>query len=113
MFNLRKPTVLRSLILKTVFFFKIRLEFKFQEHSYREVSIQEQNRILISRISWKFFFSRTVWKFLFQEQTRILFHEQSFNMFKNRQDLFQEKSRRFHFKNNWKFNFMKKLEFSF
>ena len=90
------------------FFFKIRLEFKFQEHSYREVSIQEQTRIIISRTSWKFFFSRTVWKFLFQEHTRILFHEQSVIMFKNRQDLFQEKSRRFHFKNNWKFNFMKK-----
>ena len=55
MFNLKK-TVLRSLILKTVVFFKIRLEFKFQEHSYREVSIQQQTRILISRTSWKFFF---------------------------------------------------------
>ena len=60
-----------------------------------------------------FFFSRTVWKFLFQEQTRILFHEQSFNMFKNRQDLFQGKSGRFHLKNNWKFNFMKTLDFLF
>ena len=29
-------------------------------------------------------------------------------MFKNRQDLFQEKSRRFHFKNNWRLNFMEK-----
>ena len=29
-------------------------------------------------------------------------------MFKKRQDLFQEKSRRFHFKINWKCNFMKK-----
>ena len=55
MFNLKKTIVLRSLILKTVFF-KIRLEFKFQGHSYREVSIQEQTRILISRTSWKFFF---------------------------------------------------------
>ena len=53
------------------------------------------------------FFSRTVWK------TRILFHEQSFNMFKNRQEEFQEKSRRFHFKNNWKFNFMKNWNFYF
>ena len=92
---------------KNRFFFKIRLEFKFQEHSYREVSIIEQTRILISRTRWKFFFSRTVLK------ARILFHEQSFNMFKNRRDLYQEKSRRFHFKNNWKFNFMKKLEFLF
>ena len=34
-------------------------------------------------------------------------------MFKNRQDLFQEKSGRFHFKNNWKFNFILKNEFLF
>ena len=32
-------------------------------------------------------------------------------MFKNRHDLFQEKSKRFHFKNNWKFNFMTKIGF--
>ena len=32
----------------------IRLEFKFQELSYREVSIQEQTRILISKTSWNF-----------------------------------------------------------
>ena len=60
-----------------------------------------------------FFFRITVWKILFPGQTRITFHEQSFNMFKNRQDLFQKKSGWFHFKNNWKFNFMKKLEFLF
>ena len=30
-------------------------------------------------------------------------------MFKNRQDLFQEKSGRFHFEKKWKFNFMKKI----
>ena len=32
-------------------------------------------------------------------------------MFKNRLDLFQKKSGRFHCKNNLKFNFMKKLDF--
>ena len=40
MFNL-KNTVLRSLILKTVFFY--------QEHSYWEVLIQEHTGTLISR----------------------------------------------------------------
>ena len=47
-----------------------------------------------------FFFSRTDWNFLIQEQTEILFNEQNF---KHRMEyLFQEKSERFDFKNDWK-----------
>ena len=47
-----------------------------------------------------FFFSRTDWNFLFQEQTKILFIVQNF---KHRLEyLFQEKSERFDFKNDWK-----------
>ena len=46
------------------------------------------------------FFSRTYWSFLIQEQTEILFNEQNF---KHRlEHLFQEKSERFDFKNDWK-----------
>ena len=46
------------------------------------------------------FFSRTGWNFLIQEQTEILFNEQNF---KHRLEyLFQEKSERFDFKNDWK-----------
>ena len=46
------------------------------------------------------FFSRTDWNFLIQEQTEILFNEQNF---KHRLEyLFQEKSERFDFKNDWK-----------
>lgn len=58
-------------------------------------------RILISRTVWNFFFfSRTDWNFLIQEQTEILFNEQNF---KHRLEyLFQEKSERFDFKNDWK-----------
>ena len=45
------------------------------------------------------FFSRTDWNFLI-EQTEILFNEQNF---KHRLEyLFQEKSERFDFKNDWK-----------
>ena len=45
-------------------------------------------------------FSRTDWNFLIQEQTEILFNEQNF---KHRLEyLFQEKSERFDFKNDWK-----------
>ena len=47
-----------------------------------------------------FFFSRTDWNFLIQEQTEILFNEHNF---KHRLEyLFQEKSERFGFKNDWK-----------
>ena len=46
------------------------------------------------------FFSRTDWNFQIQEQTEILFNEQNF---KHRLEyLFQEKSERFDFKNDWK-----------
>ena len=93
------------------------------KNSLKVFFFQDQTRILISRTlipgsfnsrtSWKFFSQEQSGKFLFQEHARILFHEQNFNMFKNRLDLFQEKSGRFHFKNNRKFNFMKKLEFLF
>ena len=56
MFNLKtNNNSTEKFNFKNIFFFKIRLEFKFQEHSYQEVSIQEQTRILISRTS---FFSR-------------------------------------------------------
>ena len=44
--------------------------------------------------------SRTDWNFLIQEQTEILLNEQNF---KHRLEyLFQEKSERFDFKNDWK-----------
>ena len=46
------------------------------------------------------FFSRTDWNFLIQEQTEILFHEQNFKHIL--EYLFQEKSERFDFKNDWK-----------
>ena len=46
------------------------------------------------------FFSRTDWNFLIQEQIEISFNEQNF---KHRLEyLFQEKSERFDFKNDWK-----------
>ena len=47
-----------------------------------------------------FFFSRTDWNFLIQEQTEILFNEQ--NCKHRLEYLFQEKSERFDFKNDWK-----------
>ena len=72
MLNLKKTTVLRSVILKTIFF-KIRLEFKFQERSYREVSIQEQTRILISRTSWKFFSREQSGSFYFKNILEFYF----------------------------------------
>ena len=50
--------------------------------------------------SHEVFFSRTDSNFLIQEQTEILFNEQNF---KHRLEyLFQEKSERFDFKNDWK-----------
>ena len=50
--------------------------------------------------SLEVFFSRIDWNFLIQEQTEILFNGQNF---KHRLEyLFQEKSERFDFKNDWK-----------
>ena len=50
--------------------------------------------------SLEVFFQEQYWNFLIQEQTEILYNEQNF---KHRLGfLFQEKSERFDFKNDWK-----------
>ena len=53
------------------------------------------------------FLSRTACKFLFQKQTGILFQEQNFKH--GLEYLFQEKSGRFDFKNNWRFIFYEQI----
>ena len=72
MFNLKKNST-EKFNFKNNFFFKIRLEFKFQEHSYRKVSIQEQTRILISRTSWKFFSREQSVSFYFKNVLEFYF----------------------------------------
>ena len=69
------------------FFFKIRLEFKFQEHSYLEVSIQEQTGILISiTLIPGSFNSRTDKDFNFKNKLEVFSLENSLEVSISRTD---------------------------
>ena len=74
MFNLKKQKQNST----EKFNFKNRLDFKFQAHSYREVSIQEQTGILMSRtLIPGSFNTRTDYDFNIKNKLEVFFLENS------------------------------------